>query len=102
MPESEAPALKEIFDAARFRHIAEELRAIDPSFDAKRFLKLALADLDSLSLMQRLRRMTESLHATLPQDYPKALAIRRQMVMAMLVPTSWLRMRPSPLRSSLT
>jgi 3-methyladenine DNA glycosylase AlkC len=79
MPEEAAPALKEIFDAARFRHIAEELTAIEPSFDSKRFLKLSLADLDDLSLMQRLRRMTESLHATLPEDYPAAIAILRAL-----------------------
>ena len=68
-----APALKEMFDAARFRQVARELTLIDPAFDAGRFLKCALHGLDALSLMQRLRRMTESLHATLPAHFHEAL-----------------------------
>lgn len=74
-----APALKEIFNAARLRHIATEVAAIYPGFDQKKFLKLAQAGLDSLSLMQRLRRTSESLHATLPADYKKAIAILRKL-----------------------
>jgi 3-methyladenine DNA glycosylase AlkC len=78
MPEP-APALKEIFNPARFRHIATELSALHPKFDAKKFLALALAGLADLTLMQRLRRMTESLHATLPADFRKALALLRKL-----------------------
>ena len=70
---SPVPALKEMFDADRFRSVARELKTIDVAFDSKKFLKLALAGLDELSLMQRLRRMTECLHATLPADYHQAL-----------------------------
>ncbi len=76
---SAAPALKEIFNAARLRHIAAEVSAVYPAFDSKKFLKLALAGLDELSLMQRLRRTSESLHATLPADYKKAIAILRKL-----------------------
>ncbi len=78
---SAAPApLKELlFDAARFRHVAAEMAAIHPTFDSDRFLALTLPDLDRLSLMQRLRRMAESFHATLPADYPEALAILRRL-----------------------
>ncbi|MES2189798.1 MAG: DNA alkylation repair protein [Pseudomonadota bacterium] len=76
---SAAPALKEIFNAARLRHIAAEVAGVYPAFDEKKFLKLAQADLDSLSLMQRLRRTSESLHATLPADYQKAIAILRKL-----------------------
>jgi 3-methyladenine DNA glycosylase AlkC len=74
-----APALKEIFDAACFRAIAAKTAAIDPRFDQKQFLGLALDGLDELSLMQRLRRMSDSLHATLPAGYPRALAILRRL-----------------------
>lgn len=77
-----APALKEIFDAACFRAIAAKTTAIDPKFDRKKFLALALDGLDELSLMQRLRRMSESLHATLPASYPRALAILRKLAPA--------------------
>jgi len=75
---SAAPALKEIFDEARFRSAAEQLQGIDPAIDARRFLKLVLMDLEQLSLMQRLRRMTEGLRAVLPQDYHLALERLRQ------------------------
>ena len=74
-----APALKEIFNVARLRHIATEVAAVYPAFDQKKFLRLVQADLDSLSLMQRLRRTSESLHATLPADYKKAVAILRKL-----------------------
>lgn len=76
---SEAPALKEMFNAHRFRHIAEQAAAVYPAFDAKRFLSLSLAGLEELALLQRLRRMTKSLHATLPSNYRKALDILRQL-----------------------
>ena len=79
MAATENTALKEIFDKARFRSVALELAAIHPAFDDKRFLKIAFAGLDDLSLMQRLRRMTEALHATLPADYRKAVKILRAL-----------------------
>jgi 3-methyladenine DNA glycosylase AlkC len=78
-PAEGAPALKEWFNAKRFRTTAAQLATIHPAFDQKRFLKLALHDLEALTLMQRLRRMTESLHATLPGGYRKNLAILRQL-----------------------
>jgi 3-methyladenine DNA glycosylase AlkC len=74
-----APALKEMFDAARFRRTAADLAKIDPALDGKRFLTLALPGLDALSLMQRLRRMTECLRATLPSDYHQALTRLRAL-----------------------
>ena len=79
MTDSKAPALKEMFDAQRFRSIADEVTAIYPAFDAKRFLAHSLPDLDGLTLMQRLRRMTESLRVTLPSNYRKALGILRRL-----------------------
>jgi 3-methyladenine DNA glycosylase AlkC len=82
MPDAEseiAPALKEIFDAARMRHIATETAAVFPGFDTKRFLAFVLADLDSLSIMQRLRRVAEGFHATLPADYRQALGVLREL-----------------------
>ena len=79
MTTTQNTALKEIFDKRRFRSVALDLAAIYPAFDAKRFLKIALAGLDELSLMQRLRRMTEALHATLPEDYRQAVKILRAL-----------------------
>lgn len=74
-----APALKDIFNTDRFRHVAKETAAVHPRFDAARFLEQALPGLDPLTLMQRLRRMTESLHATLPADYKKSVTILRKL-----------------------
>lgn len=79
MAESEFPALKEMFDEARFRRIAEDAASVYPRFDRAKFLAIALRDLMGLSLLQRLRRVTESLGATLPGDYPKALAVLRKL-----------------------
>ena len=81
MPEAEtkAPALKEMFNAARYRAVAKDVAAVYPTFESKRFLALALEELEPLSLTQRLRRMTESLHATLPSGYRKTLAILKKL-----------------------
>ncbi len=61
------------------KHVARLMRAIHPAFDEKAFLRQALNDLESLSLMQRLRRMTESLHAALPGNYRRNLRILREL-----------------------
>ncbi len=79
MAESEYPALKEMFNAALYRKVARETAAVYPRFDQKHFLKLALENLGDLNLLQRLRRVSESLHATLPADYEKSLAILRRL-----------------------
>lgn len=69
------PALKEIFNAERIRHIADETRAVFPAFDTGHFVTLCRDGLDELSLMARMRRVTEALHATLPDDYRTALDV---------------------------
>lgn len=70
-----APALKEIFNAARFRSVGKEATAVSPLFDSRAFLAQALPGLDDLSLMQRLRRMSESLHSALPMSYKKTVSM---------------------------
>jgi 3-methyladenine DNA glycosylase AlkC len=75
MSDTPAPALKEMFNEARYRKIARDVAAVFPKFDQRRFLKLTLPNLEPLALLQRLRRATEALHATLPPNYPKALAV---------------------------
>lgn len=74
-----APALKEIFNRERLRHIARETAAVWPQFDGKRFTKLATSGLDDLGIMQRMRQTAVSLHETLPEDFPKALAILKEL-----------------------
>jgi 3-methyladenine DNA glycosylase AlkC len=74
-----SPALKEIFNHERLRHFARETAAVWPDFDQKRFMKLATAGLDELGIMQRMRQTAVSLHETLPQDFPRALPILRDL-----------------------
>ncbi|MEB2845487.1 DNA alkylation repair protein [Rhizobiales bacterium RZME27] len=74
-----APLLKEIFNRARLEHFASETAAIHPGFDGDRFLKLASEGLDDLSIMQRLRQIAVSFHATLPGPYEKNLKILRAL-----------------------
>ncbi|WP_336355496.1 DNA alkylation repair protein [Pseudomonas granadensis] len=72
-PETAAPALKEIFNAERLQHIASEMSAVYPAFKAKAFLEHAQHGLAELSVMQRMARVSESLHAVLPLDYEDSL-----------------------------
>ncbi len=73
--ETAAPALKEIFNAERLRHIADEMSAVYPAFKAKAFLKHANEGLAELSVMQRMARVSESLHAVLPMGYEDSLEV---------------------------
>jgi 3-methyladenine DNA glycosylase AlkC len=77
--EQPAPALKEIFNAARLQHIATEMTAIYPAFNAKAFLKMANDGLADLSIMQRMARVSECLHAVLPLGYDESLEILRAL-----------------------
>ncbi|WP_460161011.1 DNA alkylation repair protein [Pseudomonas sp. S2_B10] len=70
-----APALKEIFNAERLQHIADEMSAVYPAFKAQAFLKHAQDGLAELSVMQRMARVAESLHAVLPLDYEDSLEV---------------------------
>ena len=79
MSDTPAPALKEMFNEARYRKMARDVAAVHRGFDERRFLKVALAGLDELSLLQRLRRATESLRATLPDDYLAALDVLHRL-----------------------
>jgi 3-methyladenine DNA glycosylase AlkC len=77
-PEAQ-PALKEIFNRRRLRHIAEETRAVYPAFDAARFLAMVSDGLDNLSIMQRMRRVATSLHECLALQFESALVILREL-----------------------
>ncbi|MDX9678237.1 DNA alkylation repair protein [Pseudomonas zeae] len=77
--ETAAPALKEIFNAERLQHIASEMSAVYPAFKVKAFLKHAQDGLAELSVMQRMARVSESLHAVLPLDYQDSLDVLREL-----------------------
>ncbi|WP_447764495.1 DNA alkylation repair protein [Pseudomonas reinekei] len=74
-----SPALKEIFNAERLQHIATEMTAVYPAFDAKAFLKMAKSGLAELSVMQRMARVSECLHAVLPLGYEASLEVLRAL-----------------------
>lgn len=69
------PALKEIFNRERLRHIAGEAGAVWPLFDQKRFMMHAAQGLEDLGIMQRMRQVAVGLRETLPEDFSKAIAI---------------------------
>ena len=74
-----ALALKEIFNAERLKHIATEMTAVYPEFNTKAFLKLANDGLANLSIMQRMARVSECLHAVLPLGYEESLDVLRAL-----------------------
>lgn len=77
MTTSSAPALKDALNAQRIGQIAQEIVAVHAAFDHAHFLALALPGLDQLTLMQRVRRIAQSLRPTLPADYATALDVLR-------------------------
>jgi len=79
MPDVAQPALKDWFNVARYRQIADLLADAQPGFDRKRFLAVATDGLAELSLLQRVRRATEACHATLPADFPEAVAALKRI-----------------------
>ncbi len=79
MADEAPPALKEMFNSARFRQLAALLADCHPGFDEKRFIKLATTGLEPLTLLQRMRHGTHALRATLPADYPAALTVLRKL-----------------------
>ncbi|EJL03536.1 hypothetical protein PflQ2_3358 [Pseudomonas fluorescens Q2-87] len=79
MSTTASPALKEIFNSARLEHIASEMRAVYPDFDAKGFLHMANDGLAGLSVMQRMARVSECLHAVLPLSFEASLDVLREV-----------------------
>lgn len=74
-----APALKDWFDETRFHSIARLLSELHSGFDQKTFLVRSLDRLEELSLLQRLRRMTESIREALPLDYLESVLVLRDL-----------------------
>ncbi|KTC43784.1 DNA alkylation repair protein [Pseudomonas sp. L5B5] len=70
-----APALKEIFNHQRLVHIADAMLEVYPAFDHAGFLQRASHELAGLSVMQRLARVSDSLHQVLPKQYEHSLEL---------------------------
>ncbi len=79
MSDQAAPALKEMFNPARFRALGALFASAHPGFDRSQFIRLATTGLEPLTLLQRLRHGTNALHASLPGDYPAQLAVLRDV-----------------------
>lgn len=75
MADETQPALKEMYNPARYRQIAGLLAEAQPGFDHQLFLAVATTGLAELTLLQRVRRTTEACRAALPSDYLEALRV---------------------------
>jgi 3-methyladenine DNA glycosylase AlkC len=71
--------LREMYNPAYYRRVADLLGAEHSGFDRKRFLAIATTGLANLTLIQRMRRTTDAAHATLPGDFPAAVAVLRRI-----------------------
>lgn len=70
-----APLLKELLNAQALARIGHAAAQVDPGFHQQGYLAQACEGLAELSIMQRMSRAADSLHAHLPADYPRALKI---------------------------
>lgn len=74
-----AELLKEIYNEVFFEQLTGKLKTEYPAFPERTFLELVYAgDWEPLALKQRMRRISESLRATLPADYRAALDILKR------------------------
>jgi 3-methyladenine DNA glycosylase AlkC len=72
-------SMKNWFNPARYQTLADELAALAPGFDRRRFLRVALDGLEQLELMDRLRRTTAAFAAATPGDFRRQVAILREL-----------------------
>ena len=77
-----AEPFKNFLDAALVRQAARNLSRAWPGFDAKRFTRLANANLEALELKARAMQICAALEATLPDDFLRAA----QVIEAALAP----------------
>uniref|UniRef100_UPI00406C845E DNA alkylation repair protein n=1 Tax=Bacillus sp. FSL R5-0820 TaxID=2954560 RepID=UPI00406C845E len=71
--------LKHVYNEPFIQHLAEKLVQASTVFDADHFQQLVFQeDWEQLELKGRMRRVTESMHACLPEDYEKAIDVLRQ------------------------
>lgn len=72
--------LKEMFGPVFYNKLAEAFKLAHKPFPAEQFLHDVLQPLASLSLNERMRHTSVTLHQHLPQDYGKAIAIMREVI----------------------
>ena len=72
--------LKEMFNPSYYTKLADTFKQIHKPFATEKFLKDVLEPLAALSLNERMRHTSVTLHQHLPQDYSKAIAILREVI----------------------
>lgn len=75
MAQEPQPALKEIFNRDRLRHLASSTKAAYAPFDEAAFMHHAMLGLDDLGIMQRMRQVAVAWHSVLPGDYNRNIEI---------------------------
>ncbi len=76
-----AEPLKQLYNQALVGELARELQRVYPAFDTAVFIRRVFnRDWPGFELKERMAHITRCLHAELPQDYPRALAILEQAV----------------------
>jgi len=66
---------KNFFSRNLIDQMGDHFGRASKSFDRKRFVKLAAANLEELELKERSNQIKDALHATLPDDFNKAASI---------------------------
>ena len=72
--------LKEMFNKTFYESFAVEFSKADKNFDPKKFLREVTANIEGLSLNQRMRRTSEVLKNNLPSDYKKAILVLEKVI----------------------
>lgn len=75
-----AEALKNIYNTRFFEHFVQKVIQEYPDFNTQRFLKRVQGDeWEVMELKERMRHITQVLHAELPPDYREAITIIRRI-----------------------
>ena len=72
--------LKEMFGPYYYKKLADTFAAVHKPFQAERFVKDVTANLENLSLNQRMRNTSINLHKHLPEDYANTISIMKEVV----------------------
>ncbi|HRG11029.1 MAG TPA: hypothetical protein PLJ08_20820, partial [Cyclobacteriaceae bacterium] len=66
--------LKEMFNRAYYKNLAQVFASVYKPFQAEHFVKAVTANLDVLSLNERMRNTSVVLHHHLPNDFATSIA----------------------------
>lgn len=75
MAEAERKSYKDWFDKEAAKALAAQLAAIDKKFETQNFIKRCCKGLTALEFNARVKQFADAMAASLPDEYPEALAI---------------------------